>query len=194
MLVHGFLATPPLMTPLRRHLVRAGHDVHHPALSPFAIQDVRQLASELDLSVDRVRWRLGVDRVDLVGVSQGGIIGLWWAHHLDGWSRVRRFVGVGAPFRGTWAAVVGLGPLGWWSPGIWQLVPGSSFLEDLGRPLPDGAAVTTIALDGDPVCPEDRCSLDGARHRVLPGSAGPLTHQWLALSPTVADAVVEALA
>lgn len=192
MLVHGFLATPTLMRPMRGRIEASGRRVFSPALAPLAVQDVRALAGQLDVAIDRVRQATGVDRIDVVGASQGGIIALWWAQHRDGWARTHRMVAVGAPFRGTWAAAVGLPALGWCSRGIWQLVPGSALLAELGT-VPAGARMSTIALDGDPVCPADRCQVDGADHRVFSAPFGPLKHQWMALSPMVARAVVDAL-
>ena len=119
-LVHGFLASPLLMTPLRARL-EGGRPVVTPELSPLAIQDVRTLARQLDLAVDRGRMQHDVEQIDLVGVSQGGIIALWWAHHMGGWERLRRLVLVGAPVRGTWAAFAALPLLGAVSSGVWQL-------------------------------------------------------------------------
>jgi pimeloyl-ACP methyl ester carboxylesterase len=192
-LVHGFLATPALMLPMRRRLAAAGRAVFQPDLSFLCVQDVRQLARELDASVERVRSDTGADRVDVVGVSQGGILSLWWAHHLGGWDRARRVVLVGSPVRGTWAAAVGLPLLGPVSRGIWQLLPGSGFLPELARPLPPTARVTTLSMRGDPVCPSHRCVVEGADNRVLDGSLGPLQHQYLALSRRVAREIGSAL-
>jgi pimeloyl-ACP methyl ester carboxylesterase len=193
-LVHGFLATPALMRAIRWRLERAGHRVYSPELSLLAIQDVRRLASQLDLAIDRVRHACRVDRVHLVGTSQGGIIALWWAHHLCGWERTDRMVSIGAPFRGTWAALAGLPALGLVSRGIWQLLPGSPLLDELDRPLPEGARFTTVALSRDPVAPAERCTVPGATHRVFDAPFGPLNHQWITFSDPINRAVIEALA
>lgn len=192
-LVHGFLAGPLLMTPMRLRLERT-RPVLTPELSPLAIQDVRQLAGQLDLAVDQARFRLRADRVDVVGVSQGGIIALWWAHHLDGFARVRRMVLVGAPVRGSWAALLGLPLLGHVSSGIWQLLPSSAFTrEEICLTLPEAARVTTISATGDLVCPPRRCALPGATNLVLEGPPGPWKHQWMPLSRRVVAAVEGAL-
>ena len=193
MLVHGFLAGPTLMTPMRLRLSRT-RPVVTPDLSLLAIQDVRQLGGQLDLAVDRARISLRTDRVDVVGVSQGGIIALWWAHHLDGFARMRRLVLVGAPVRGSWAALLGLPLLGHVSGGIWQLLPNSAFTRnEICLTLPEGAQVTTISAAGDLVCPPRRCALPGATNLVLEGPPGPWKHQWMPLSRRVVSAVVEAL-
>jgi pimeloyl-ACP methyl ester carboxylesterase len=192
-LVHGFLAAPLLMTPLRRRMARH-RIVVTPELSVLAVQDVRQLASQLDLCIDRARTMYKSDRVDVVGVSQGGIIALWWAHHMEGWSRLHKLVLVGAPVRGTWAAFVGLPLLGAVSSGIWQLLPSSPFVRhELLKPLPEGALVTTYSVQGDLVCPPKRCALPGATNLALRGPPGPWKHQWLGFSRSVAEGVRQTL-
>jgi pimeloyl-ACP methyl ester carboxylesterase len=192
-LVHGFLATPSLMAAMRWRLTRAGHTVYGAELGPLAIQDVRSLAAQLDATVERVRLETGADRVSLVGVSQGGVIAVWWAHHLDGWRRAASVITVGAPLSGSWLAAAGLPLLGWWSQGIWQLLPGAPFQRDLVRPLPPSARLTTIALAGDRVAPPIRCAYPGADNLVFPSRTGPLQHQWLTFSGAVGRAVVGAL-
>lgn len=186
-LVHGFLATRGLMWPMRRRLERGGRAVATVPLSPLVIGDVRALARQLDAGVDRIRDQYGVGSVDVVGVSQGGVLALWWGHHLGGFARTRRLLLVGAPVRGTWAAAAGVPVLGAVSRGIWQLIPGSPLLTELERPLPEGAAVHTLALRGDPVSPEARCRLPDAPHEVFEAGWGPLTHQALVFSRPLAD-------
>ena len=192
-MVHGYLASPNLMWPLRRSLRAAGHDAHFaPELGPLVIGDVRRHAQELDAAVERVLRTTGASRVDLVGASQGGIIALWWAHGERRWDRVRRIVTLGTPFRGAAPAGVVAPTLGLVSAGIRQLVPGSPFLEaltaiELKRP------VFSVSMRGDPVCPPASCVLPGMRERVVEASWGPLTHQLLMLDGRAGRAVHEAL-
>lgn len=193
-LVHGFLSTATMLWPLKRRLERAGHQVFLTDLSPLAIQDVRELAQQLDENVERTRAETGAERVDLVGVSQGGIISLWWLHHLGGWEKVHRFVTVGAPVRGTWAAALGIPLFGAISRGVWQMLPGTNLVFELtAAGLPDGADVVTLSLAGDPVCPPERCHLEGADNRVVAGPPGPLKHQWLVFSRLIAGELLAAL-
>lgn len=193
MLVHGFLATPTVMWPLRRRLTQVGLRVHSPRLSPLVLQDVRRLAQQLDRSIERVRRDAHAKRIDVVGASQGGILALWWALHLGGWSRVRRLVLVGAPVRGTWAAAAALPTAGLVGRGAWQLLPGSPLLQELELRLPPDAQVTSLSMRGDPICPPARCHLPGADNRVVPGSMGVLNHQWMMLSPAVGRELVSTL-
>lgn len=192
-LVHGFLASPSVMWSLRRRLTRVGLDVHSPRLSPLVLQDVRALAQQLDRSVERVRRHTRSPVVDVVGASQGGILGLWWALHLGGWSRVRRLVLIGAPVRGTWAALAALPTAGLVGRGAWQMLPGSGLLQELELRLPADAEVVTLSMRGDPICPPARCHLPGADNRVLPHAMGPLAHQYMMFSPAVGRELVTAL-
>ncbi|MCB9673889.1 MAG: hypothetical protein H6737_02170 [Alphaproteobacteria bacterium] len=192
LLVHGYLATPGLMHPMRRALRQRGRDVYLvPELGPLVLGDVRRHAEELDRAVERVRAVTGVDTVDVVGASQGGLIALWWATH-GGWSRLGRLVAVGTPFRGSPAARFGRVVLGPVSEGIRQLVPGDPLLEELAR-QPFERPVVSVSMRGDLVCPPDACVLPGMQSIVVDGSFGPLTHQLLMLDRRAADAVLAGL-
>lgn len=191
-LVHGYLSPAWFLWLLARRLRAAGIGVFGVKLSPLLVRDVRVLAAELDAEIDRILAAQHAGRCDVVAVSQGALVALWWMKHLGGATRVRRFVAVGAPFTGSWLAVAGLPVLGAVSAGIWQLVPGSPLLRELGGRAPEGVETITIALEGDPVVPPERCRLDGAesivvRSRVLLG------HQALVLVRPVAEAVIAAL-
>ena len=76
-IVHGFLSSHHMMRPLKWALERRGRTVFLTPLSPFCIQDVTRLAGQLEERIDEVRRETGSESVDLVGISQGGVIGLW---------------------------------------------------------------------------------------------------------------------
>ena len=190
---HGFMSTAQMMLPLSWVLKRGGLGVHLTDLSPFCIQDVRMLARQLRTTVERVRARSGLDKIDLVGVSQGGVIGLYYLHKLGGHEAIRHFVTVGSPVKGTWVSVAGIPLVGGVSKGIWQLVPGSSLSRELAEPLPEGFRVTTLSIEGDLVSPPARCHIDGADNRVLQTVRGPLKHQMVILSPKVLGTIRDVL-
>ena len=185
-LVHGFLSTRQLMLPFKWQLARYGYQVSQPALSFLCIQDVRQLADQLARAVDEQCRQHDVDQVDLVGISQGGIIGLYYLLHRGGSARIRRLVMVGSPVRGSYAALGGLPLLGLVSKGIRQIRPGAAFLETLAHDLPTGARVMTISVVRDLVAPPARCAVESAEQNVvIDGPLGPFKHQWIAMSPAV---------
>ena len=64
---------------------------------------------------------------DLVGFSMGGIVARYYVQRLGGIERVRRFITISAPHRGTYVAYA----MG--NKGAKQMRPGSIFLKDLDR-------------------------------------------------------------
>jgi triacylglycerol lipase len=196
LLVHGYLASPTTMLPLKWRLQRRGIErVYLTPLSVLCIQDVTTLAKQLADRVDAIRAETGAERVDIVGVSQGGYIGLWYVKKLGGAAHVRHFVALGCPFHGTWFGLAGvvLG-LGWISKGLWQTFPSSRFLTALhADPLPAGFEMTTVAIPGDWVAPPESCKVEGAELRMAPTTRSPLPHQALILSAGCADITAELL-
>lgn len=196
MLVHGFLSSSDMVRPMSKRLTDRGFDVYSPRLSPFCIQDVRKLAQELSESVSRVLELTGAARCHIVGLSQGGIIALYYIKLLAGGDKTSQLVTVASPLSGTWAPVAGLLGvpfLGAISRGVWQVLPGSDLLKKLhDAPMPEGLNVTTIAVDGDLISPPARCHLDGARQITVKG-VPIIAHQWMVLSVPVVDAIEDAL-
>ena len=131
LVIHGFLSTRAAMLPLAWQLRGLGYRVYRAELSPLCVQDVRRLGVEVGASVERVAQRAGVDQVDLVGVSQGGLAALYYVRRLNGTERVRRLVTLGTPFAGTWFAAVGVPLLGAVSRGVWQSLPDSELVREL---------------------------------------------------------------
>lgn len=196
LLVHGYLASQATMLPLKWRLERRGlSDIHTTPLAPGCIQDVRLLAEQLGRQVDARLAESGAAQLDLVGVSQGGLIGLWYLKKLGGADKVRRFVALGCPFYGTWFGVAGLPVgLGLVSKGLWQTFPTSSLLADLhAEPLPASLEVTSVAVPRDWVAPPKSCNLTGAKLRMAPKTRSPLPHQALILSAGCADITAEIL-
>jgi len=187
-LVHGYLCPPAFMTPLVVMLRQRGLRVRVAGLSPLCIEGVRTLAGVLKRRVDEILLEEGERRCVLVGVSQGGLIALWYLRHLSGWHRVRHFIALGTPFRGTWFSLVGVPILGAFSPGLWQTLPGSSLLAEIDS-APPQIPCTAMGLTGDPVAPPERCRLPGADYVLLPAPPLPMGHQGLIFSPQAADAI-----
>lgn len=193
-LVHGFLASPALMIPMRERLQRRGFRVSLVSLPPLAIQDIERLTDALAWNVERVLRRTGATHVDLVGVSLGGLLALRYAQRAAHLAQVRRIVAVGSPFGGSVLATVATPLLRWVSAGVGQVRPGSSTLTALREGgVPEGVTLTSIAMRGDLVATPAQCDLPGATLVELPGVATPLTHQWLVISPRAVDAIDAAL-
>ena len=149
LIIHGYLATRGSLHLLERHLTMRGLIVmSYPLGGLINVGDIRDSAGLIARKVESIVAQTGIARVDIVGHSMGGLVGLDYLKRLGGRHRVRRLVMLGTPAQGTWSALFGLvtAPLGLAS---LQLLPGSPFLRELAeRPLPPGADV--VSIGGDP--------------------------------------------
>ena len=189
LLIHGYLATRGSLHLLESHLTMRGLIVmSYPLGGPINIGDIRDSAGLIARKVESIVAQTGIARVDIVGHSMGGLVGLDYLKRLGGRHRVRRLVLLGTPAQGTWSALFGLvtAPLGLAS---LQLLPGSPFLRELSeRPLPPGADVVSIGAVRDWLAPVASTVLDGVRHISLPTG-----HSGLLVDAEVAEVVVEIL-
>jgi pimeloyl-ACP methyl ester carboxylesterase len=188
LIIHGYLATRGSLHLLERHLTDRGLIVMSYPLGPLNVGDIRDSAGLIARKVESIVAQTGIARVDIVGHSMGGLVGLDYLKRLGGRHRVRRLVLLGTPAQGTWSALFGLvtAPLGLAS---LQLLPGSPFLRELSeRPLPPGANVVSIGAVRDWLAPVASTVLDGVRHIALPTG-----HSGLLVDAEVAEVVVEIL-
>ena len=190
LIIHGYLATRGSLHLLEKHLTMRGLIVmSYPLGGPLLnIGDIRDSAGLIARKVESIVAQTGIARVDIVGHSMGGLVGLDYLKRLGGRHRVRRLVMLGTPAQGTWSALLGLvtAPLGLAS---LQLLPGSPFLRELAeRPLPPGADVVSIGALRDWLAPVASTVLDGVRHISLPTG-----HSGLLVDAEVAEVVVDIL-
>jgi pimeloyl-ACP methyl ester carboxylesterase len=186
LIIHGYLATRGSLHLLERHLTERGLIVmSYPLGGLINVGDIRDSAGLIARKVESIVAQTGIARVDIVGHSMGGLVGLDYLKRLGGRHRVRRLVMLGTPAQGTWSALFGLvtAPLGLAS---LQLLPGSPFLRELAeRPLPPGADVVSIGAIRDWLAPLSSTVLDGVRHIALPTG-----HSGLLVDAEVAEVVV----
>lgn len=154
-LVHGFLGTRGTMMPLTRRFQADGKVVfsyHHGMLQ---LGSLTRSAEELTVKLRGLTESLEIDRIDVVGFSMGGLVALHAVKFLQGHRHVRRLAMMGTPLGGTWMAFAGMAAVGLLSSSVWQVRPGSRFLEDLrAAPLPAGVRLRQIHADADAFCPD----------------------------------------
>lgn len=146
--------------------------------------DISESAALIAGKIESIAAQTGLDRIDIVGHSMGGLVALYYLKRLGGRRRVRRLVMLGTPVAGTWSALLGLAaaPLGRAS---LQLLPDSQFLRELADgQLPEGVEIVCISGDRDRLAPPDRTVLKGVRHICL-----PTNHAGLLVDERVADMV-----
>jgi len=181
LLIHGFLGTRGSMYPLERRLVDDGLCVFSFNLGALNARDIRASAFQIHRKIESILTQTSVQKIDIVGHSMGGLIGLYYIKKLGGHERVRRLIMMGTPYNGTWVALLGVFTLGLWSASSWQLLPRSSFLDELSQgPIPADVEVYTVAAARDWVCPLPSTQVRGAQATTV-----PLGHSSLVVSPEV---------
>jgi triacylglycerol lipase len=96
--------------------------------------DIRETSAAFQPFVDEVLAETGASKVDIIGHSQGGIIGRYYIKFLGGAGKVDSHIGLGAPHQGSQLAnlVMLYGILNCLNfPFCQQVVTGSQFLRDL---------------------------------------------------------------
>ena len=190
LLIHGFLGTRGSMYLLERRLIEDGFCVFSFNLGAVNSRDIRASAFLIHRKIENILHQTSVDKVDIVGHSMGGLIGLYYVKKLGGHARIRRLVMMGSPVRGTWAALAGVMTLGLFSSSSWQLLPRSRFLDELNQgPLPNEVEVYTLAAARDWVCPIRSTRLKGATNITL-----PMGHSSLVVAEDVYRRIISVLA
>ena len=189
LIIHGFLGTRGSMYMLERRLVEDGFVCVSFNLGTLNVRDIRRSAFLIHRKIERILAQTPSQKIDIIGHSMGGLIGLYYVKKLGGHARVRKLIMMGTPVRGTWAALAGVATLGLWSTSSWQLLPRSRFLDELAQgAIPPGVDVHTIAAARDWVVPLATTRLAGATSNTV-----PLGHSSLVVSEEVYRRVVHTL-
>jgi triacylglycerol lipase len=189
LLIHGFLGTRGSMYLLERRLVEDGLCVFSFNLGTFNTRDIRRSAFLIHRKIERILAQTPVDKIDILGHSMGGLIGLYYVKKLGGHARVRKLIMMGTPANGTWVALAGILTLGLWSTSSWQLLPRSRFLDELvAGPMPPDTEVHTLAAARDWVCP-----LPSTRVRGATAVTVPMGHSSLVVSAEVYKRLIHIL-
>lgn len=137
-LLHGLFVNRACWFWFRSRLNRLGcENIVTINLSGFHSEEV--LTELLAKKIDELRHRLGVNKVNLVGHSMGGIIARNYVQRRGGQDKVDRLVFLGTPHQGSKLTPFSFMPLGK------LLMPGSEFLCRLNNePAPVGVQVVNI--------------------------------------------------
>ena len=108
LIIHGFLGTRGSMYMLERRLVESGFVVVSFNIGTLNVRDIRRSAFMIHRKIERVLAQTPFQKIDIIGHSMGGLIGLYYVKKLGGHQRVRRLVMMGTPVRGTWSRMKSL--------------------------------------------------------------------------------------
>jgi triacylglycerol esterase/lipase EstA (alpha/beta hydrolase family) len=189
LLIHGYLGTRGSMYILERRLNDDGVCVFSFNLGSLNVRDIRTSAFLIHRKIESILAQTPVKKIDIIGHSMGGLIGLYYVKKLGGHDKVRKLIMMGTPLKGTWAALLGVMAAGLISASAWQLLPNSRFLQELATgSLPQSVQYFTIAAQRDWVCPPSSTPLDGAESLTV-----PLGHSSLVMSEEVYRHILYAL-
>jgi triacylglycerol esterase/lipase EstA (alpha/beta hydrolase family) len=181
LLLHGYLGTRGSMYILERRLNDDGICVFSFNLGSLNVRDIRTSATLIHRKIESILAQTPVKKIDIIGHSMGGLIGLYYVKKLGGHEKVRKLLMMGTPQKGTWVALLGVAAMGLFSSSAYQLLPGSRFLKELSvGALPPTVEYYTIAAERDWVCPVASTPLDGAHALTV-----PLGHSSLVMSEEV---------
>jgi len=156
--------------------------------------DIRIAAKLLQRTVDRAIERTGAERVNVVGMSLGGLIGYYYLTCLGGADRVARFVSVGGPINGCSAAKIGLVPPLCFAKAIAQSRPNSDVFREIhAAPFPAGVRMFAVGAKGDAITNRDCWAADGFEAVESPYGVFPVGHWALFVHPANLRIVLDLL-
>lgn len=125
-LVHGINDTEKVFDKMGTYLYNLGWSVYGLNLSPNnGSGSLESLGEKLQ---EYINSKFSpTENIDIVAFSMGGLVSRYYIQRLGGVDRVKRYVNISAPNRGTLAAYA------FDTMGILQMRPQSDFLQDLNR-------------------------------------------------------------
>lgn len=156
--------------------------------------DVRVAARLVSEEVDRVRAATSASRVHLVGMSLGGLIGLYYVKCMGGAANVERFVSVGGPLNGsTLARAVNHIPCSA-AHALAQTTPDNDLMRELrASPAPPNVRMFSVGTRGDVLTPRSSWDCEGLEPIETPYGAFPIGHWMLFTHPENQRIVAECL-
>ncbi|TVQ42382.1 MAG: alpha/beta fold hydrolase [Gloeocapsa sp. DLM2.Bin57] len=185
-LVHGLNDRQVVFKTMANHLSNLGWSVYSLNLTPNnGQQRLEILAEQLH---DYINYQFKDNQsIDLIGFSMGGLVTRYYLQRLGGIERVKRYINISAPNRGTVTAY--LLP----SQGIVQMRPESAFLADLNRDyhlITQRVRVTTIWTPWDlMIVPAVSSSLGIGKEVIIPVTL----HPWMLSDRRVLHFIINTL-
>lgn len=191
--IPGYLAPKEVMFFMKDYLYEEEFPVYDVDLG-WSTDSVPELAEKLKKRVDEVLYETGKRKLNLVGVSLGGIVGLYYIKKLGGNKKVKTFVAVGTPFKGSRLSYLGMVFMPEFSAPLFDITPESALLKEIQNSTPvKNVHIVSISSKHDFVAPPENAYLKGAKHIVVDIQFNPLTHQYLLVSQEIFDNVKQAL-
>lgn len=150
----------------------------------LGLVDVRVQAGLVADTVARVKAETGVARVNLVGMSLGGLVGLYYLKCMGGGPHVARFISVGGPLNGSTVARLGERVPSKTVHALMQTSPDSALMRELhAAPMPEGVRMVSVGTRGDVLTPRASWDVPGMEPIETPYGRFPVGHWMLFMHP-----------
>ena len=162
LLLHGLFVNKASWFWFKYRLRRQGfNNVTTMNLSSWHNEEV--LTELVAKKVDELRHQGGVNKINIIGHSMGGLIARNYIQLRGGHDKVEQLICLGSPHHGSKLAAFTLDPLGK------LLIPNSDFLQRLDQaPIPESVTTTNIYTSKDNmVLPNESCQITWAKNIVL---------------------------
>jgi pimeloyl-ACP methyl ester carboxylesterase len=167
-LCHGYMTNRSSLLWLARQFEKSGRrNIIIPNFLP-ASASITDFAKQLGNIVQLARERAGVDKVDVLGHSMGGLVVRYYVEQLGGDAFVDTAVTLGAPHKGTKTAVFGLFDT------ARQFLPTAAFIKDLkvARPVQDVKMISIWSEFDNIVLPPENALLPQPYENVMVKNVG----------------------
>jgi len=146
--------------------------------------DVRESARLVGDTVARVRAETGAAKVSLVGMSLGGLIGLYYLKCGGGAPFVERFISVGGPLNGSTVARIAERVPSKTVHALTQTSPDSELMRELhAAPMPEDVRMFSVGTRGDVLTPRASWDVPGLEPVETPYGVAPFGHWMLFMHP-----------
>jgi len=192
-LINGFLAPKQANLSLKCYLSLKGFNVHLLDLPFLNLADIEKIAKKISEGVDKILIQQNKEKCDIIGVSLGGITGLYYLKYLEGNKKTDKFIAYGTPLKGTWKALL-LSPfIGIISKSLWQTLPSNPILNELANDPIKETKVYSIYAKNDPIATPDSAKLDWTHNIEVKSFPFPISHQGLIFSKKAMHSIVDVL-
>ncbi len=146
--------------------------------------DIRKGAKRLAKQVMKVRQQTGADKVHLVGMSLGGLTGLYYVKCAGGAAYVNRLISIGGPLNGSPLAYASAIPPLNLSRAFRQTRPDSELIREIrAAPIPSGVRLYTVGTQGDFITPRSCWQVAEMEPVETSHGVSPLGHWMLFVHP-----------
>jgi len=187
LLVHGYQNNPAIFWVLIARMRKNGlTNIHAVTLFPFW-SSIHHFARQISRAVELILARTGSDKVDIVAHSMGGLAAAHYIRNLGGKKKVRKFIALTTPFRGTHLAYLGFGAC------ALQIFPKSEFIRKLDFKPRDAPSVEVYSFRAgldEYVLPHSSAVLDEPARNV---KLTYLCHAGVLFTKRAARAIMEVL-